>query len=100
MICNSFGINHRINHALFAKSSLWHERLAYVSKPVLAKFLSAHKIKLSSRVNNINTSTSCTLVKTHKFPFTSSHINATKPFDLVYIDIWGPKWRQIFSFNG
>lgn len=75
--------------ALLAKSSISHDRLAHVSENVLAKFFSINKIRVNNFVIKDITCNACALAETHKLPFTSTHVNASSPFDLVYIDIWG-----------
>lgn len=72
-------------HTTFlTEGSIWHERLAHVSKVVMNKALSSQGIDVFSDSNGHSTSTSCALVKTRRLPFHFTHVNASTPFELLY----------------
>ncbi|KAL4569135.1 hypothetical protein LXL04_024766 [Taraxacum kok-saghyz] len=66
----------------------WHNRLAHPHEAILRRLVSTFNLPTSS--NNLG--------KKHKLPFTSDHISCTKPFKLIYYDVWGP--LPMFSING
>ena len=67
-------------------TSLWHSRLGHPSIPVL-KQIKSISISCNSDFSHCNI---CPLAKNHASPFTLSDSHALFPFELIYVDIWGP----------
>ena len=59
------------------------------------KFLMSQLGFSSIHVNNCD---SCSIVKSHKLPFTLSEKSTTAPFQLIHSDLWGP--TTVPSFVG
>lgn len=75
------------NNIVFSSSQLWHHRLGHaafdrinVLKSVIPKF---------SNKNYCFPCNTCHLAKQHRLSFVSNTSFASKPFDLLHIDIWG-----------
>ncbi|KAL4587788.1 hypothetical protein LXL04_000662, partial [Taraxacum kok-saghyz] len=74
----------------------WHRRLAHPHEPLLRRLVSAFHLPVSS--NKFPTVCEpCQMGKSHRFHLPSSHVTSSKPFELVYSDVWGPS--PVFSFN-
>ena len=69
---------------------IWHQRLAHPSETVLLK-LFPKKYQSSVMCDT------CQFSKFTRLPFSSSMSRASKPFELVHSDVWGP---TIESFDG
>lgn len=75
----------------------WHRRLTHPHEPVLRRLVSSFHLPVSS--NKLpNVCHPCQLGKSHRFHLSTSHKSSSKPFELVYSDVWGPS--PIFSLNG
>lgn len=75
----------------------WHNRLAHPHESILRRLVSTFKLPISE--NKLpEVCQSCQLGKSHKLPFSSSHVSCNRPFDLMYSDVWGPS--PLFSING
>lgn len=68
-----------------SKETLWHQRLGYT--PV-DRIMMIEKINIKKE--NPDLCLSCSLAKFTKLPFVKSESRASKIFDLVHIDTWGP----------
>ncbi|KAL4585655.1 hypothetical protein LXL04_010278 [Taraxacum kok-saghyz] len=66
----------------------WHRRLAHPHVPLLRRLVSTFDLPVSSHA----------LPSSHRFPLAISHVTSSKPFDLLYSDVWGP--APSFSMNG
>lgn len=75
----------------------WHQRLAHPHESLLRRLLSSFQLPVSTN-KFPNVCDSCQLGKSHRFPLPTSHVASTKPFDLMYLDVWGPSPH--FSING
>lgn len=80
-------------HVVFmgVKSSLqgWNGWLDHPNEPILRCLVSSFNLPLSS--NKLpSVCDSCQMGKCHRFHLFSSHVASTKPFGLVYSDVWGP----------
>ncbi|KAL4565709.1 hypothetical protein LXL04_029812 [Taraxacum kok-saghyz] len=75
----------------------WHQRLAHPHEPLLRRLLSTFNLPVSSN-KFPNVCEPCQLGKSHRFHLPTSHVASSKPFDLVYSDVWGPS--PFFSING
>lgn len=70
---------------------VWHSRLGHPSHAVLAKVLSS--IDPSIKCNKFNFCDACKIGKMHQFSFKPSNNNTSAPFEIVYIDVWGPSFH-------
>jgi histone deacetylase 1/2 len=73
-----------------ASTSLWHSRLGHASSPVVHKILSHHKISSSSDLSSGVICDACQMGKSHQLPYPKSTSVSSKPFELVFSDVWGP----------
>ncbi|GJV13486.1 cysteine-rich receptor-like protein kinase 8, partial [Tanacetum coccineum] len=78
------------SHAALSTNSkdstmLWHSRLGHPSTSTLQQIKS-----ISVSCNEISECNICPLAKNHASPFTLSTSHASKPFELIHLDIWGP----------
>jgi hypothetical protein len=87
------------NTTIKASSSTWHSRLGHPHSKIL------HTILQSLPTTIVDSSSSshsfckhCVLGKMSQLPFPISCTHATKPFQLVHSDVWGP--TPITSING
>ena len=72
-------------------TSLWHSRLGHASSPVVQKILSRHKLSVSSDQSNSGViCDACQMGKSHQLPYPKSISVSSKPFELVFSDVWGP----------
>jgi len=67
----------------------WHKRLGHPSHKIVAHlvknfFLPSSSSKLYSLCNF------CSINKAHQLPFRQNSLMNQAPFDLIYIDVWGP----------
>lgn len=62
-------------------------RLGHPSTPVLQKISSLHTHMV---VDSLNSCPICPISKQSNLPFTLSNSRATKVFELVHVDLWGP----------
>ncbi|CAN0925281.1 Retrovirus-related Pol polyprotein from transposon TNT 1-94 [Linum grandiflorum] len=75
----------------------WHQRIAHPHLDVLRRMISTFKLPVTS--NKLPpVCEPCQLGKSRRLPFPSIHSNSSKPFDLVYSDVWGP--APCLSLNG
>lgn len=93
MVCSSFlevffSRDGQDDLALLALSSTWHDRLGHVSNVVVNKVLNSVSCKALSFYDFI-VCTVYAIAKSHKLLFVSQHLTISKPFKLVYLDIWG-----------
>lgn len=75
----------------------WHQRLAHPHESLLRRLLSIFQLPVSKN-NFPNVCESCQFGKSHRFHLPTSHVTSTKPFALMYSDVWGPSPH--FSING
>ncbi|KAF5443184.1 hypothetical protein F2P56_035765, partial [Juglans regia] len=80
----------------FNEFTLWHYRLGHSS-------MTQHVLNDIQKSNSKSTVPSnipceiCPLAKQHKLPFSQSNTTASNPFDLIYVDIWGPNPIQAYN---
>lgn len=75
----------------------WHNRLAHPHETILKRLVSRFQLPTTS--NKLSpVCEPCQLGKSHRLPLLHSHISSTKPFELLYSDVWGPS--PLFSING
>lgn len=67
----------------------WHKWLAHPHAPLLKRLLSLFKLPTSSNHFPF-VCDSCQLGKSHRLHLNNSHLSSTKPFQLLYLDVWGP----------
>ena len=72
-----------------ASTSLWHSHLGHASSPVVHKVLSRHKLLFSKETNNGVICDACQMGKSHQLPYPKSNSVSSKPFELVFSDVWG-----------
>lgn len=93
-VVNKPVVNNTLTYVVKLTIELVHARLGH---PYVTKL--KHVIFPLIGNNNCDFSyEACVLGKHHKLPFSSSHSIASSPFDLVYIDIWGP-YKRPFIFG-
>jgi len=80
--------NKQVLGVVKASTSLWHSRLA--SSPIVQKILSRHNISSVSVLNNSVVCDACQMGKSHQLPYPKSNSVSSKPFELVFSDVWGP----------
>jgi GAG-pre-integrase domain len=66
---------------------LWHHRLGHTSYPVLQHL---QKTNLIFTVSFNSPCDSCSKFKSHRLSFSLSSNKASKPLELVHVDVWGP----------
>lgn len=74
---------------------LWHFRLGHHSLTVMQQICTQFPY---IAINKNIICDSCYLAKQCKLPFPTSKTQSFQPFDLIYMDIWGP--LSICSFQG
>ena len=86
--CLSFACSNVLN-----KSEVWHKRLGHPNSVVLSRLLNfgllGNKDKFSS-FNALFDCSTCKLGKSKTLPFPSHGSRATKCFDIIHSDVWGP----------
>ncbi|CAL1385136.1 unnamed protein product [Linum trigynum] len=70
-------------------STTWHNRLGHPNHRLLTRLLRTLSLPVSSN-SHFHSCVSCALNKSHKLPFSVSTLTSTRPFDLLYMDVWGP----------
>jgi len=83
---NKYSFSCSSNHQVV---NLWHYRMGHVSPRKLTHISVLKGFDLSKN-SCILPCDICPRARQHRFPFNSSSISTTKPFDLVHIDTWGP----------
>ncbi|KAJ9550796.1 hypothetical protein OSB04_014841 [Centaurea solstitialis] len=76
---------------------IWHQRLGHSAVPVVNHVMRVCNIPAKQCCSSYFCN-SCQLAKAHKLPFSISLSRAAAPFDLVYMDVWGPSPK--FSIDG
>ena len=71
-------------------SSLWHARLGHASSAVVQHVLNLHNLPFTSSTNNNAICDACQRGKNHQLPYPKSTSVSSKPFDLIFSDVWGP----------
>ncbi|CAI0429485.1 unnamed protein product, partial [Linum tenue] len=66
----------------------WHRRLGHPSSKSLLRLLRTQSLPHSSK--SLTHCNSCLSNKSHKLPFGDSSLSSTRPFDLLFSDVWGP----------
>lgn len=69
--------------------SVWHRRLGHPSARVLDFLIKECKLQVKSN-EMFKFCESCQFGKAHALPFPLSNYRATKRFDLIHTDLWGP----------
>ena len=87
MDCIVLLIHYRAGQMLLFDFSLWHKRLGHVSKTIMQNM---PKFKHLSTDSAAQVCITCPLAKFTKLPYHQSTSRASKPFDLVHLDTWGP----------
>jgi hypothetical protein len=64
----------------------WHSRLGHPSPQIVQKLASTNKILCSSE----SVCNACQQAKSHQLPYPVSTSRSSKPFELVFSDVWGP----------
>ncbi|KAK9911087.1 hypothetical protein M0R45_035010 [Rubus argutus] len=72
--------------------NLWHQRLAHPSEKVLSSLF-------PNLCKEDNQCQICHLSKSSRLPFSSSLSRASKPFEIVHSDIWGPVLESYDGFK-
>ncbi|KAI3516852.1 hypothetical protein L1887_15941 [Cichorium endivia] len=75
----------------------WHRRLAHPHESILRRLVSTFHLPVSTN-KFPNVCDSCQLGKSHMLHLPTSHVASSKPFELIYSDVWGPS--PVFSLNG
>ena len=68
-------------------TNLWHKRLGH---PSIQTLKSVDFLQYNKDMDAINTCHVCPLAKQTRLSFPVSETRATKCFDLVHLDLWGP----------
>jgi hypothetical protein len=76
--------------AIKPSTSLWHNHLGHASSPVVQKVLSRHKLLFSKESNKGVICDVYQMGKSHQLPYPKSNSVSSKPFELVFSDVWGP----------
>ena len=69
--------------------NVWHRRLGHPALSIVNQVLDLCHIK-KQKQSVFQFCNSCQLGKNHRLPFALSNSRASKPFELVYTDVWGP----------
>ncbi|CAN0899525.1 Retrovirus-related Pol polyprotein from transposon RE2, partial [Linum grandiflorum] len=75
----------------------WHQRMAHPYSAILNRMVQLFSLPVSSN-KMPDVCEPCQLGKSRRLSLSSPHISSSKPFDLVYSDIWGP--APVLSLNG
>lgn len=77
--------------------SLWYHRLGHPYESILKSILRLCNVNVqSSSMSFCNAC--CQMAKSRRLPFSLSQSTSTKPFELVYSNIWGPS--LVLAING
>ncbi|CAN0824684.1 Retrovirus-related Pol polyprotein from transposon TNT 1-94 [Linum grandiflorum] len=75
----------------------WHRRLAHPHESLLRRLVASFDLPVTS--NKLESvCASCQLGKSHRLHLSSTHLPSSRPFELIYSDVWGPSPN--FSLNG
>ena len=86
-----------VHSSVAAPVDVWHRRLGHPSNLIQQKLFSRHSLPLFKSTDSRMHCDACLSNKSHRQPFGSSSISSSKPFEIIYIDVWGP--APILSFD-
>ncbi|KAJ0017847.1 hypothetical protein Pint_11186 [Pistacia integerrima] len=67
----------------------WHARLGHPALRTVKEILSKHHLAVTKN-KSFPVCHACQLGKSHKLPFHLSHSVSSTPFELIFMDVWGP----------
>ena len=76
---------------------MWHRRLDHPSLSIQNKLFSCYSLPTLKNTSIITNCDACLSNKSHRLPFDISSISCSKPFEIIYTDVWGP--ALIISFD-
>lgn len=74
----------------------WHRRLGHPSSRIF--YLITRRCNMTFKNEKLQFCQSCQMGKSHSLPFSLFESRATKPFDLIHTDVWGP--TPVMSMDG
>ena len=80
-------------------TSLWHSRLGHASSHVVQKVLSRHNLLFSKESSTSVVCDACQMGKSHQLPYPKSNSVSSKPFELVFSDVWGPAPTSVGRYS-
>jgi hypothetical protein len=86
-VCNSTISSHCNSNSIVPSDALWHFRLGHLSHSRLQQM---HTLYPFISINKRSVCDLCHFAKHKHLPFPSSHTTASKRFELIHFDIWGP----------
>jgi len=72
------------------KMEIWHHRLGHAATDVVVQILQNFSYEKNKVVSCSTICFSCQLMKSHRLPTHLCSSRASKPLELIHIDIWGP----------
>lgn len=81
-------------HSLFpspsqkTSSTQWHAHLGHSSYSILIYIISQFHLPLSSSTQKHLSCTHCPINKSHKLYFSRSSITSSRPFQIIFSDVW------------
>ena len=80
-----------------ASIDVWHRRLGHPSLPIQNKLLSRYSLPTLTNNRVATYCDACLHNKSHRLSFSVSSISCSKPFEIIYTDVWGP--APVTSFD-
>nr|KYP49114.1 hypothetical protein KK1_029146 [Cajanus cajan] len=72
----------------FPNTALWHFRLGHISFSKMNQMIALYPYLQNSNKRHI--CDICHFARQRRLPYSDSLHNASKPFDLLHLDVWGP----------
>ena len=79
------------------KVDIWHHRLGHATTDVVAQILQSCNVSYEKNkaTNCFAICSSCQLAKNHRLPTRLSSSRASKPLELIHLDIWGLRMKNL-----
>ncbi|KAB1216375.1 Retrovirus-related Pol polyprotein from transposon TNT 1-94 [Morella rubra] len=68
----------------------WHQRLGHPSLVLVRRLLRQFQLPVSSSSTGFQLCSACCQAKSHALPFPRLYSVCTRPFQLIFMDVWGP----------
>ena len=81
---------HIVHSSIVAPVDMWHRRLSHPSSLIQHKLLSSFSLPISKSHSSITHCDAFLSNKSHQQLFSPSSISTSKPFEIIYTDVWGP----------
>ena len=92
--------SNKVTHgAVKSTSSRWHSRLGHPSSAIVRQVLSRSQISFIPESNKDTVCDACQKGKSHQLPYPRSTSMSSSPFELVFLDVWGPTPTSVSKNN-